>query len=510
MKSLRDDYLRLVEGADEFGINSKELIDKLIQQDEQARIIIQHSKSKFGKDMLYYQKLANLTPVVVDRTYIPSMATNGVELFVHPEFVLGLLPERKILVEAKLKKSYEELIKLGLKTEEDLAKELEHLNKWFSIKNPNELAFLMTHEMEHTIRKHISRIGSRNTQLANVAMDHSINTDYVHHHYNDSKESAVEKAPILAEGCCEMKYQGWTFEKIYDDLLEEHKQKQSSSGNKDKGLSGAHMDGEGKISDEQSSSGNPLMDAMGIDTSQAPTITESEQQEIQAASRSNIENAAKLAGDGTPNHVFQVIGSFGKAKINYKDYIRKTLLSLVTSSSTYNRYNRRSYSLTQYSRANGGISQRSSIVLAGKEKEKKISLHIFGDTSGSISNEDLKNIMNEVVGITKQFKAFEITLASFDTEIHNPQKFTNSDLKGLLNYKWQGRGGTTGSVIFDHLEDCEAKGDTINQVIILTDLYIGSVDKYAKKYKDKTLWVVFDNPNWEAPFGKGVDYDKYA
>ena len=84
----------------------------------------------------------------------------------------------------------------------------------------------------------------------------------------------------------------------------------------------------------------------------------------------------------------------------------------------------------------------------------------------------------------------------------------------MVKYKITTSGGTDCHCAFkfvdSEIKDCD-------QIIIFTDGYFGSVKegvddkgkKWSQKYKN-TLWVIFNNDSWQAPFGKALNFDRYA
>lgn len=104
-------------------------------------------------------------------------------------------------------------------------------------------------------------------------------------------------------------------------------------------------------------------------------------------------------------------------------------------SSTYNRRNRRNMSQT-FVRSDGSVSK---LIVPGWEKPVP-SIHFFRDVSGSVSNDALGLVNDEIVSIARGLgiKGDQLVVLDIDTEIHSRTKFRNAaDLK-----KVHARGGT--------------------------------------------------------------------
>ena len=62
--------------------------------------------------------------------------------------------------------------------------------------------------------------------------------------------------------------------------------------------------------------------------------------------------------------------------------------------------------------------------LPGMDRENTIDIAMAIDTSGSMTDPMLVDILTETKGVMDQYTDFKIHLFCFDTEVHNPQVFT--------------------------------------------------------------------------------------
>ena len=140
-------------------------------------------------------------------------------------------------------------------------------------------------------------------------------------------------------------------------------------------------------------------------------------------------------------------------------------------------------SMRQKTTARRNRRQPNRLDLRGELRSYKANIAVALDMSGSISDEEFQQAMQEVFAIVKNYK-HEITLIECDDEIRriSPVK-TVKDLKARLNF----RGATRFTPVFDY-----ANRHNINLLIYFTD---GQGEKALqiepKGYK--TLWVLSGN-----------------
>ena len=117
-----------------------------------------------------------------------------------------------------------------------------------------------------------------------------------------------------------------------------------------------------------------------------------------------------------------------------------------------------------------------------------LDLAIIVDTSGSMSDHDIKVLMNEVYWIWKN--GAKVTVYQCDTHVHKPTKY-----RGKWDGKIHGRGGT----YFDlALEAVEGKHDA---AIYLTD---GWAPEVKKRFRIPTLFVLTTDADNPYPWGRFV------
>jgi predicted metal-dependent peptidase len=118
------------------------------------------------------------------------------------------------------------------------------------------------------------------------------------------------------------------------------------------------------------------------------------------------------------------------------------------------------------------------------------------DTSGSINQDQLKEICAEVInileGYEEQGNAPEVTVAWFDTKVY-PQVVSDPE-----DLSPKGGGGTSFRVVFEWLatqDDSETKG-----IVMVTD---GHCHDYGTPPDIPVLWILTQtNPRFAPPFGE--------
>lgn len=129
--------------------------------------------------------------------------------------------------------------------------------------------------------------------------------------------------------------------------------------------------------------------------------------------------------------------------------------------------------------------------------EKLIDLAIAVDTSGSVSDEEFKAFITEVASILRMMKPDKITLLQFDTAIKSINKVRN--VKELETLKFTGRGGTLIHPVLDWAEKTRPQ-----LLLIFSDG--GFTFRRISDPGNNILWVIHNNANWKAPFGRVIHY----
>ncbi len=128
-------------------------------------------------------------------------------------------------------------------------------------------------------------------------------------------------------------------------------------------------------------------------------------------------------------------------------------------------------------------------------------LWFFVDSSGSISEHMLGEIFFEIKCACEQIDALSGTVAFFDRKVHNPMPFSSVD--DLQKAEAVGGGGTSFFCIFDYLDTLD-EADAPCAVIILTDGY-AAFPPQSRAGQVPVLWVITTDVT--PPWGESVYID---
>lgn len=182
---------------------------------------------------------------------------------------------------------------------------------------------------------------------------------------------------------------------------------------------------------------------------------------------------ARAAGKMTSENEL-LVSELNKNVVNWKDQLRRFVAKTVECSIEASRKKR---------------NRRYGIMYPGQIKIEDLHIGVAIDTSGSVSDESLKQFMSEIDNISRYAK---ITMVEADSEIKNAYTY-----KRKKQHNLSGRGGTAYQPAFDYFN----KIKDIDGVI-----YFGDMDSSDEPTKPKysVLWVIVGNQNPPADFGSKI------
>jgi predicted metal-dependent peptidase len=334
---------------------------------------------------------------------------------------------------------------------------------------PRQVEFLFGHEVLHNVYDHLGRKGDRDARLSNIAQDYCVNQDLLDQRIGDR----ITVVDILHDP----KYSGWSWEEVYDDLYE-NAEKIDMDDLLDK-LLDEHMDGEGEGDDK---------DGEG----KKPTMSEEERKQIRDEIKEAMIQAAQSSGaDNLPQNVKRMIKELTEPQMDWRELLQQQVESIVKSDFSWMRPSRRSWHM--------------DAVLPGMVPGNAIEVDVAIDTSGSISEDDIKLFLSEVKGIMDAYDDYTINVFCWDTETHAHEQYTTDNADGIETYEPAGGGGTDPHCIWNHLmeEDRVPK-----KLIVFTDYYFwGWRPETVEDYCD-TVWIIKDNKKAKPEFGVYAHYDE--
>ena len=348
-----------------------------------------------------------------------------------------------------------------------------------------ECEFLFGHEVLHCIYEHIGRRvdNKHQGQLSNIAADYCVNGDLVKHNVG----RMITTVPCLHD----TKYYGWSYEKVYkdlydnaekidiselvDQLLDEHLENTEST-NQD---SNSNKEGKGKDNDEDDTSGKK------------PALSEKELAEIKDELREALLAAAKNSGSPgeLPLGVQRIIQQITAPKLNWRELLRLQIESTIKNDYTWARPNRKAWHI--------------DAILPGLKYDEMIDVVVAVDMSGSVGEEQARDFLSEVKGLTEEYSNFNIHIFCFDTEVYNPQQFSGDNLDDVAEYEFAGGGGTDFDSIFKYLKDEQIIPQLL---LVFTDGY--PFGTWGDPNYCETLWIIHGDKQPNPPFGTWTLYEE--
>jgi predicted metal-dependent peptidase len=348
----------------------------------------------------------------------------------------------------------------------------------------NELYGVLCHEVLHVALEHMKREREmqQNHLLSNIAQDIVVNNILSADGIKLPETGLVPKGnELMVFGYQLKKIDTKCSEEIYDELYKHHKKqleemiKQASKGRFDEHMKGEGGQGEGEGEREGK-------DGKGDGSGLGKDILKQDWKKVLLDACAYAKNRGCV-----PAGMERIIGKIMEPKVNWRTYLLKFITSMIPTDYTWARPSKRTIS--------------TGVYFPSVEKES-IEIIAWIDTSGSISEEDLKKFMGELVGITRCFKNVDLTVGVCDCAIHGVFTFRNATVGDVMNkIKLKGGGGTSHVPVFKWLKK---ERPNAKFVICFTD---GYTEFPTKKPSIDTLWVVAGENRIEKeafPFGKVV------
>jgi len=198
-------------------------------------------------------------------------------------------------------------------------------------------------------------------------------------------------------------------------------------------------------------------------------------------------NYAKMRGN-LPAGLERFVEELLEGKINWKQILNRYLTNNLFSDFSFKRPSKR--------------SQAVGVYLPSAVKEN-VDVVVSVDTSGSISDEELKEFLSEMVAMARTYSNIQMTIIVNDCEIKNVYPVHNGSIKKIeeISKKLTGGGGTSHIPVFDWVvenkKDCKV-------LINFTDGYTEFPER--KQWNFDVIWVITkegcDEKN--IPFGKVI------
>lgn len=354
--------------------------------------------------VLYYSMM------IYECDFLPTLATNGVSMWVNPKF-------------------------------------------WAQL-NRNQKVTAMAHEIGHKMLMHTVRQGARNRYVWNIAGDHVINLMLDESKFEPLRNMVIDGHPWNWH--CDTKFTGMTTEAVYELLMQDYQDQEKEDGDgsgtsagdragKDLGVAadivefGETPDG---VEDQEGEGGRAKEKAGDFEQRVRKELKEAEQM-------------SKMAGN-TPAWFERVIGYAEKSKVKWYEILEEHLTTLHKADYSWHKWNRRGLVMT-------------GIIMPDMYEPMMGGMRVYVDCSGSCWSA-LDEFNQHFKAMVEQLKPAWVEVKYFQT--HIMEELTHRFERGEVDVEIRpgGGGGTDFSWLADDLESGEEIPDA---AVVLTDMYGG-------------------------------------
>lgn len=337
----------------------------------------------------------------------------------------------------------------------------EHCNSWkmgydkdfVDSQKPEELVYIISHEILHAINGHCFRIADRDFSMWNMACDHVINSsldkDIDSGNLNMAKPKDRFFIPFLVK-----RHFAWSTERVYSWLMKNAKCKPVVDENGDDifGISEVFLPGAGENRKDFTVKFNVDMEVFNKN---AKTIAA--QNNLIAQVRAHINSVAQGRGL-IPGNVYNILKHLIDVSIPPEELLEVAIKNILVESDTrsWRSINKRLY-------AHGIMS------CANEYEELLGDVICLIDHSGSISDEDAMKFGGAIKNCSSLFQ--NLHLLYHDTKQQGDVKVMSSEevVRTKKLFKLYGRGGTCHDEAFNYVQECYDRGVNISVVLVFTD-----------------------------------------
>lgn len=318
-----------------------------------------------------------------------------------------------------------------------------------------ELGGVLCHEILHLAFQHLTRLGTRNPKLFNIASDLKINEEIIFNNQQGFK---------LPKGCCVPYGNQFTFGKAVISNIDKKTSEEIYKEMLQKNLSEEEINKLGFDTFVPGDSGTP--------------------EDIAGASdwveRVNVANETCKSQGNVPAGILRELKELSIPELSWHQIITQRLKLIATNKSWKK-----------------PCKKMLPWYFASKHKVKGLTCAICIDTSGSMSQDDLKKTLTEIWGLSQQFKAIKFYIMCCDTDLTEPFIIDTRTKNKLMQIKLKGGGGTSFKPVFSWIKKNNL---AIDCLVYFTDLY-GDFPESKPMYQ--TYWIT-STKDINVPFGRLV------
>lgn len=204
-----------------------------------------------------------------------------------------------------------------------------------------------------------------------------------------------------------------------------------------------------------------------------------------------IKESSKIKGNGAGDFKAKLVGIY-KTTTDWKTALRKVVGKSLSPIDKRQAYANKNILVSQ-----------DRIARTDKDEYNNMDyMMAWIDSSGSMSDHQLKLCLSEVYSVALAKKPIKLVIIQCDTKIQDIKVYTSlSQLKkDIVHATVKGRGGTELKPCWDLLEkDPKYKRRPAELVMIFTDGYLDQYKRNPKTMKN-LCWVILDNLGWEVRY----------
>lgn len=341
--------------------------------------------------------------------------------------------------------------------------------------NDEELCAVVLHEVLHCAFMHQWRREERDPWKWNIATDYAINTVV-------NESFALPKGALL-----DTKYYGMSADDIYDSLSDDKSQPHQEWCEKDS-WEGEGQEGQGQGKGEEEGD-NPFEAAWKKLTGQGKKKKTKTAKQLEAEWKRAFDKTFIKEYGHLPDSIQRVIQKDYYVPVIDWASLVASLLSEDVNDYTFATPDRRFLEADYILPAQYSIDKLQDVVFAY-------------DTSGSISEDDLKAFYYETLSLFQNFSNLQGWIAICDAYLHS---FTELNPKQSFNeFNFMGGGGTDFAPVFNEISRRQMKPKAM---FYFTDTY-GSFPSEKPEYP--VFWMVRsyigDNQQYDMPFGRVIKF----
>lgn len=371
-----------------------------------------------------------------------------------------------------------------------------------------EIIYIVCHEIDHVVLNHPAEMLKANPEQNsdtyyrfNLAADAAVN-DRLNYEIKVEKHSFMSPPDglIISNSLSKMFQLGsiraMEHYAYYFDLIRNKDKDTSTQQNGQSSMMSAQKEKDGQtgnavLQESISNEGQRVITAQNIGDKLVDHDWKGDGSEdaesIAAATKELVNSAVAMMNDETrgmmPGHFMEQVGIINEPpKISWQSVLKKYVGTISASKrKTKMRLNRR---------------QPERFDLSGKVDDKILKIIVAIDTSGSVSNQMIGQIFNEIFGILAK-RHHEITVIECDSKVRRVYRAqTPADIKK----KVLGRGGTLFAPVIDYINNDKYFRDAL--MIYFTDGFGESEIPKPKTYRN--MWVIlggYQGISLKEPYG---------